>query len=56
MSDILLAKPKLPEGFIDVSVGEPYLIRDELLSTFNIQHDLKEFHLSDDDMGYSCFK
>jgi aspartate/methionine/tyrosine aminotransferase len=52
MSDLLLAKPKLPEGFIDVSVGEPYLIRDELLSTFNIQHDLKEFHLSDDDMGY----
>jgi len=49
---MLLAKPKLPPDFIDVSVGEPYLIRDELLSTFQIQNDLKEFHLSDEDMGY----
>lgn len=30
MSDILLAKPSLPEGFIDTSVGEPYLVKESL--------------------------
>jgi aspartate/methionine/tyrosine aminotransferase len=30
MDDILLAKPTLAEGFVDASVGEPYIIRDNL--------------------------
>lgn len=30
MSDLLLAKPKLPPDFIDVSVGEPYAIKEAL--------------------------
>lgn len=30
MSDALLAKPTLPEGWQDVSVGEPYVIKDSL--------------------------
>lgn len=34
MSDILLAKPKLPEGFIDVSVGEAHVVRDILKENF----------------------
>lgn len=36
MSDILLAKPKLPPDWIDVSVGEPYIVRDALFQTFDI--------------------
>jgi aspartate/methionine/tyrosine aminotransferase len=36
MSEILLAKPKLPEGWIDVSVGEPHVVRDTLLKTFDL--------------------
>lgn len=36
MSEILLAKPKLPEGWIDVSVGEPHVVRDVLLKTFDL--------------------
>jgi len=37
MSDILLAQPILPEGFIDCSVGEPHIIRDTLLNILNIE-------------------
>jgi len=33
MSNLLLAKPKLPPDFIDVSVGEPYIVK-ECLSKF----------------------
>lgn len=36
MSDILLAKPNLPEGFIDVSVGEPHVVRETLLKVFDL--------------------
>lgn len=36
MSDILLAKPILPPGFIDVSVGEPHIVRDHLINTFSL--------------------
>jgi aspartate/methionine/tyrosine aminotransferase len=35
MTDILLAKPNLPPGFIDVSVGEPHVVRDNLLNHFH---------------------
>lgn len=41
MSDILLAKPKLPPGFIDVSVGEPYVVREKLFEIF----DMKDWQL-----------
>src|SRR5258708_39125751 len=36
MSDILLAKPILPLDFIDTSVGEAHIVRDALLSIFDI--------------------
>jgi aspartate/methionine/tyrosine aminotransferase len=37
MSDILLAKPKLPPDWIDVSVGEPYVVREALFETFDVK-------------------
>jgi aspartate/methionine/tyrosine aminotransferase len=36
MSNLLLAKPILPPGFIDVSVGEPHVVRETLLKTFDL--------------------
>lgn len=36
MSDILLSKPTLPPDWIDVSVGEPHVVRDTLLKVFDI--------------------
>lgn len=35
MSDILLAKPILPPDFIDVSVGEPHVVREKLFEVFD---------------------
>lgn len=35
MSDILLAKPTLPPGWIDLSVGEPYVVREKLFEVFD---------------------
>jgi aspartate/methionine/tyrosine aminotransferase len=37
MSDILLAKPELPEGTIDCSVGEPHIVRDILDKYFDFR-------------------
>lgn len=42
-NDILLAKPILPSDFIDCSVGEPYLIRDNLSSLFPLNSFGKSF-------------
>lgn len=36
MTKMLLAKPELPPGFIDVSVGEPHIVRDTLLKVFDL--------------------
>jgi len=36
MSNILLAKPKLPGGWLNVSVGEPYIVREKLFETFDM--------------------
>ena len=36
MSEILLAKPVLPPGFIDLSVGEPHVVRDILFEIFDM--------------------
>lgn len=36
MSDILLAKPILPPDWIDVSVGEPHVVREHLLNVFDL--------------------
>ncbi len=52
MSDILLAKPKLPPDWIDVSVGEPYLVRDTLIKVFQVEEELKIGHLKVDDLVY----
>jgi aspartate/methionine/tyrosine aminotransferase len=41
MSDILLANPKLPEGWIDFSVGEAHIIKEALFKAC----DLKRSHL-----------
>lgn len=37
MSDILLAKPKLPPDWMDCSVGEPHVVRDILISIFGLE-------------------
>jgi aspartate/methionine/tyrosine aminotransferase len=52
MSDILLAKPKLPPDWIDVSVGEPHLVRDTLFKVFQVEEELKIGHLKVDDLVY----
>lgn len=52
MSKLLLAKPKLPSDFTDVSVGEPYLIKDTLCKVFNLQEDLMNVPVSKQDMTY----
>lgn len=36
MSDILLSKPTLPDGWIDLSVGEPHIVKEILLNVFNL--------------------
>lgn len=36
MSELLLAKPILPADWIDVSVGEPHVVRNHLLEVFNL--------------------
>ena len=36
MTNLLLAKPKLEEGWIDCSVGEAHIVKNILLKTFNI--------------------
>lgn len=36
MSDILLAKPTLPPGWIDLSVGEPDVVREKLFEVFDL--------------------
>lgn len=36
MTDILLAKPTLLKGFLDASVGEAHVVRDALLSIFDV--------------------
>lgn len=36
MADILLAKPNLPEGWIDCSVGEPHVVRENLVKIFEL--------------------
>jgi aspartate/methionine/tyrosine aminotransferase len=52
MSDILLAKPILPPDWIDVSVGEPYLVRDNLIKVFQLEEELKIAHLKVEDLVY----
>src|SRR6185369_13145972 len=52
MSDILLAKPKLPPDWIDVSVGEPHLVRDNLIEVFQLEEELKIGHLKLEDLVY----
>jgi aspartate/methionine/tyrosine aminotransferase len=52
VSDILLAKPKLPPDWIDVSVGEPHLVRDNLIKVFQLEEELKIGHLKIDDLIY----
>lgn len=36
MSDILLAKPKLPDDWIDFSVGEPHIVREVLSKVYHL--------------------
>jgi len=52
MSDILLAKPNLPPDWIDVSVGEPHLVRDNLIKVFQLEEELKIGHLTTDGLRY----
>lgn len=50
MSNVLLALPDLPDGTKDLTVGEPYLIRENLLSMIDMQHCMP--NLSDKDFAY----
>lgn len=52
MSDMLLAKPKLPPDWIDVSVGEPHLVRDNLIKVFQIGEEFRNVNVSAADMVY----
>lgn len=52
MSDMLLAKPKLPEGWIDCSVGEPHLVRENLIKTFQLEEELKHGHVKLNELIY----
>jgi aspartate/methionine/tyrosine aminotransferase len=52
MSDILLCKPTLPPDWIDVSVGEPHLVRDTLIEVFQIDGEFKIAHLKKEDLIY----
>lgn len=52
MTDILLAKPKLPPDWIDVSVGEPHLVRDNLFKIFQLEEELTISRLKMDDLVY----
>lgn len=52
MSDILLTKPKLDHDVIDLSVGEPYLVRSHLFEIFQLEEELKKSILSMNDLSY----
>jgi aspartate/methionine/tyrosine aminotransferase len=52
MSDMLLAKPKLPPDWVDVSVGEPHLVRDNLIEIFEIDGEFKKINATTADMVY----
>ncbi len=49
MNNILLAKTDLLPGVIDASYGEPYVVKDILLNTFDLQ---KEFICTYDELSY----
>jgi len=36
MSNLLLAKPDLPDGWLDCSVGEPHVVRENLIKIFDL--------------------
>lgn len=52
MNDLLLAKPNLPEGWIDTTIGEPHLVRANLLKIFHLSGELKMGYLKDTDLIY----
>lgn len=52
MDNLLLAKPNLPPDFIDCSVGEPHLVRDNLIKIFQLEEELKIGHLKKDELIY----
>jgi len=49
MHNILLAKADLLPGVIDASYGEPYVVKDILLNTFDLQ---KEYNWTYDELSY----
>ena len=49
MTNILLARHKLPSDWLDASYGEPYVVKDILLNTFDLQ---KEFSYTYDELSY----
>ena len=52
MSHLLLTKPNLPDGWIDVSIGEAHLVRQNLLDIFQISGELELGYLKDKDLIY----
>jgi aspartate/methionine/tyrosine aminotransferase len=52
MNDLLLAKPNLPEGWIDTTIGEPHLVRENLLKVFQISGELNLGFIKKEDLIY----
>lgn len=52
MEPLLVSKPKLPPDFIDLSVGEPYVVRDALIKTFDLQNNFFQMPTDLEDMSY----
>jgi aspartate/methionine/tyrosine aminotransferase len=56
MTDILLAKPQLPPDWIDVSVGEPHVVRENLIKIFDLSvyelPSVPHMHEYPEPMGY----
>jgi aspartate/methionine/tyrosine aminotransferase len=47
MIDVLPTKPILPPDFIDCSVGEPYIVRDQLIKSFDLETIFSEIKTND---------
>jgi aspartate/methionine/tyrosine aminotransferase len=51
MDNLILASNKCPPGFIDCAIGEPHVVRDNLLNSFNLDDKILD-SLSAEDLIY----
>lgn len=52
MSNLLLANTALPEGFINAAIGEPHMVRDNFISIFQIEKELKVGQINQQELIY----